>query len=308
MDSHKPLLRDTPLDDQLLVRYLLGLLPPHEADRFDEASVVDDEVAARLRSVEDDLVDAYARGTLAIDLRERFESHYLASPRRRERVAFAAALTRAVDEAPRPAAPASWRSRWMPALLPALAVAAALLVVASAGLLVESVRLGRSRLVAESDRAVLDQRAHDLERQNADLRAANADIAQQLERARTRPAAAAPDGKAIALVLVPQTRSLGAVPVLDLPEAEADRVGFELRLEASEFDRYRIGLRDPASNEVVWRSDWVGAKASVEGAAVRVAVPRSLLKSQHYTLDLTGRTGSDAAHVVGSYAFEVTGR
>jgi len=75
MDPHQPLLRDTPLDDQQLVRYLLGLLPPHEADRFDEASVVDDEVAARLRGVEDDLVDAYVRGTLAIDLRERFESH-----------------------------------------------------------------------------------------------------------------------------------------------------------------------------------------------------------------------------------------
>src|SRR3954447_17288262 len=221
MDPHQPLLRDTPLDDQQLVRYLLGLLPPHEADRFDEASVVDDAVAVRLRGVEDDLVDAYVRGTLAIDLRERFESHYLASPRRRERVAFAAAFARAVDERPRPAALPWWRPRWMPALLPVLAIAAALLLVASAGLLFESVRLGRGLSLAESDRAALDQRARDLEPQNADLRTANADIAQQLALARTPVAAAAQDVKAIALVLLPQTRSVGAVPVLDLPAAPA---------------------------------------------------------------------------------------
>jgi len=305
MDSHKPLLRDTPLDDQQLVRYLLGLVPPHEADLLDELSVVDDDVATRLRGVEDDLVDAYVRGTLAIDLRERFESHYLASPRRRERVAFAAAFARVVDEAPRPAAAASRRLRWMPALLPALAVAAALLLVASAGLLFESVRLGRGLSIAESNRATLERRARDLAQEIADLRAANADIAQQLARARTPVAAAAADTKAIALVLLPQTRSAGTIPVLNRPAASAERVGFELRLEANEFERYQAGLRDPTSNEVVWRSDWVAARTSADGASVRVAVPHALLKPQHYTLDLAGRTGSDAAHVVGSYAFEV---
>ena len=127
----------------------------------------------------------------------------------------------------------------------------------------------------------------------------------QLQRARTPVAPAAPDVKAIALVLLPQTRSAGAVPILELPAAPADRVRFELRLEAGEFDRYRVGLRDPTSNEVVWRSDWIGANASPDGASVHVAVPRLLLKAQHYTLDLAGRTGTDAAHVVGSYAFEV---
>ena len=308
MDSHKPLQRDTPLDDQHLVRYLLGLLPPHEADRFDELSVVDDVVAARLRSVEDDLVDAYVRGTLAIDLRERFESNYLASPRRRERVAFAAAFARAVDEVPQPAATPSPRLRWMPALLPALAVAAALLLVVSGGLLFESLRLGRGLSIAESDRAALDRRARDLAQQITDLRAANAEMTEQLARARTPVAAAVPDVRAIALVLLPQTRSAGTIPVLNRPAASADRVGFELRLEANEYERYQAGLRDPTSNEIVWRSDWVAARASAEGASVRVAVPHALLKPQHYTLDLAGRTGGDTAHVVGSYAFEVVPR
>jgi hypothetical protein len=195
----------------------------------------------------------------------------------------------------------------MPALLPTLAIAATLLLAVSAGLLLESVRLGRGLSVAETNRAELDRRARDLEAQNADLRAANAEIAQQLARART-PAVAAPDATAIALVLLPQTRSAAAMPTLELPPSRADRVGFELRLDVNEFKRYQAGLRDPASNAVIWRSDWIGAKASAEGASVAVAVPLRLLKPQHYTLDLAGRTAVDTAHVVGSYAFEVTRR
>ena len=45
-------------DDRQLIRYLLGLLPEDEAQRYDEQSIVDDDVAARLRQVENDLVDA----------------------------------------------------------------------------------------------------------------------------------------------------------------------------------------------------------------------------------------------------------
>jgi len=307
MESHKPLLRNAPLDDQQLIRYLLGLLSPRDADRFDEASIVDDDFAARLRGVEDDLVDAYVRGALADDLRQRFESHYLSSPRRRERVAFAATFARAVDEAVASAAAAPRRRRWMPVLLPALAVAAALLLVVSGGLLFESLRLGRGLTVAESDRAALDRRAQALERQNADLRAANADIVKQLERARAPVAAAAQGVPTIALVLLPQTRSIGAVPTLELPARGSD-VGVELRLESNEFARYQVGLRDPASNAVAWRSEWIAATESVEGPAVRVTVPSRLLKPQHYTLDLAGRAAGGATHVVGSYAFEAVPR
>jgi hypothetical protein len=56
--------RDTSLSpqsgrhDRQLVRYLLGLLPEKDTERFDEECVVDDDVAERLRVVEDDLVDA----------------------------------------------------------------------------------------------------------------------------------------------------------------------------------------------------------------------------------------------------------
>ena len=88
-----------PLRDDQLIRHLLGTLPEDEAQRVEEESIVDDEVAARLQVAEDDLVDAYARGTLSGDRLARFESFYLASPLRRDKVAFAKRFVAAVDSA-----------------------------------------------------------------------------------------------------------------------------------------------------------------------------------------------------------------
>jgi hypothetical protein len=103
------LLEDSGHDDQQLARYLLGLLPDEDAERLDEASIADDEVAAWLRVVEDGLVDAYASGNLAGELLERFESVYLSSPRRRQKVRLAARLLRTVDRAVAPADVSSHR-------------------------------------------------------------------------------------------------------------------------------------------------------------------------------------------------------
>src|SRR5262249_30972092 len=291
-----------------LVRYLLGQLSPDDADRIDELSVVDDDIAARLRVVEDDLVDAYVRGALAGDTLNRFESHYLSSPLRRERVTFATRFVAAVDGARRAAvaaAPArSVRPRWVSAL----SVAAAVLLVACGALLVQSVRLGRGLRDAERARVAIDQRTRDLERQIAELRAATQAVASEPERAREPSAAAPPaDAPRIALVLLPQTRAIGPVPTLAVPPGAA-RIGIELRLESNDYSRYQVGLRDPAANTTAWRSGWAAAKSSAAGASVVVAVPSELLKPQHYTLDLAGRGPDGGAEVVGSYTFEIVPR
>src|SRR5215831_8486181 len=81
-----------PYDDQLLARYLLGALPAEETERLDELSIVDEEVAARLSAIEYDLVDAYVRGETRGEDLARFESFYLSSAKRREKVGFARAL------------------------------------------------------------------------------------------------------------------------------------------------------------------------------------------------------------------------
>jgi hypothetical protein len=293
--------------DQQLVRYLLGLLSPDQTDRVDELSVVDDDIAARLRVVEDDLVDAYVRGALSGDTLARFESHYLSSPLRRERVRFARSFVSAVDRAA-PGAARTMRSRSIGSRWVAtLAAAAAVLLLACVGLVVQSVRLGRGLTVAETARTELDRRTRELEQQLADLRAANRNAAGELERMHASSPAAPQAAPRIALVLLPQTRSLGPVPALAVPPGAA-RIGFELRLESNDFPRYQVGLRDPSTNTVVWRSGWAAPRSSASAPAVVIALPSDLLKPQHYTFELAGRGADGHAEVVGSYTFEIVPR
>jgi hypothetical protein len=77
--------------------YLLGALHDDHAELTDGAVIADDDAALLLCLIEDDLVDAYARGRLRGDILERFESFYLTSPRRRAKACFAACFLRLVD-------------------------------------------------------------------------------------------------------------------------------------------------------------------------------------------------------------------
>jgi hypothetical protein len=76
-------------NDQTLTRYLLGALPAAEVERLDELSFTDDGFAEALDAAEKDLVDAYVQDELTGATLERFKSHYLASPLRRDKVKFA---------------------------------------------------------------------------------------------------------------------------------------------------------------------------------------------------------------------------
>jgi len=297
------------MNDQVLVRYLLGLLEPEDAERVDEASVVDDDIAARLRIVEQDLVDGYVRGTLAGDTLARFESHYLSSPRRRELVTLARRFVPAVDRAATPpAAAAPRRSSYSSLLRPLiLAVAAALLVVASGALLFQTVRLTRELRVAQTERVMLDRRARELEQQLADLRATGTTGIKEPERMPQRTATATRQAPAIALLLLPQTRSLGPIPTLSVPAGAVD-VGLELRLDSIDFPRYQVALRDPADHSIVWRSDWIAPPASVVEPSLRIALPAGVLKPQHYSLDLSGQRPGGGPEVVGGYALEIVPR
>jgi hypothetical protein len=287
-------------EDRRLIRYVLGLLPDEDAERLDEQSIVDDEFAARLRSVEDDLVDAYVRGALEGELLERFESFYLASPRRREKVAFARQFVGAVDRLPSsaaasaacPSGPVS-RRRWFISL-----ASAAALLLACGILFLQDVRLRRVLLDTQHDGEVLDQRGRDLARQLGEQRVANDAMRKEIERLHT--------AQPLALVLRPQTRAAAPVSDVAVPPG-LDVVTFELDLEAGDFSQYQVALKDPATNRTLWRSG-ILTSASRRTPAVAVAIPANLLKPQHYSLELSGRTPGAAFTVVGSYAFQMEAR
>src|SRR5579862_9015279 len=83
--------------DAALLRYLLGALPVDEAEPLEEASIVDEDLAARLNAMECDLVDSYVRGELEGANLAKFQSWYLSSPLRAQKVKAAKAIMLIID-------------------------------------------------------------------------------------------------------------------------------------------------------------------------------------------------------------------
>jgi hypothetical protein len=196
-----------PGDAQTLTRYLLGSLPTAEAERLDELSVTDDEVAEALKSVEKDLIDAYVQDELDEAARAQFKTYYLASATRSERVAFAQAFHARAEksltlqatkaraeasagarrEAATEAAPGR-KGRGMfsarrglnvsrPAWQWGAAFAALVLLIAAGWLTFDNVRQRQSLAQAEARRDAPEQRAQELQNESASQRAPSAQLA-----------------------------------------------------------------------------------------------------------------------------------
>lgn len=289
--------RDAARDDEL-IRYLLGELPEDDVERLDEQSVMDDEFAARLRFVEDDLVDAYTRGELTAERTRRFEAFYLASPRRREKVAFARRLLRAVEQdagRSRAVDSGSAKSRWIP-----WALAAAVALCLAAGALVQQARVQADLTDARQRLDAADRRLAVMSSDLAAERRSAAATKQSLAQAQVVPPLVA-----VTLLLTPQTRGTAAVPVV-VVAAASHAVPLALRVDDGSGAPFEAELRDPGSNHIVWRSALLAADRGAPATLVTVALPAELLKSQHYVIDLYARQrGRD---FVDSYTFEAVRR
>ena len=270
--------------DDELVRYLLGQLPEEARERLDEASIADDDIAARLDALETNLVDSYVRGELSGATLERFESYYLSSPRRRENVRQAAVFLGAIDRSVRP-------TRW--SVLAPFAAAAALAIAVGGAYVFQA---GRPR----SQVAQVTSGSEAVAPRPSEAPAASSAASTASPDGRQAPAPA----RIVAVALPPPTRSVAAIPILTVPVG-ADRVRFELQLEAHDFPSYRVGLQDPVTRQILWRSDWTVPRGSANQVSVSVLVPAKLLAERHYSLELTGRDAGGRAEVIGIYTVRV---
>ncbi len=193
-------------DDNLLRSYLLGALPEAETETCDELSFTDDAFVTRLQAVEDDLIDSYLQNELSGNERAQFQTYYLASPRRQEKVKFAQSLQSFAKHhvlAPAPAPAASFAPAepvrqvaretisWWDSLrnlftLPNLtmqwgmAAAALLLLLAGGWLFTETQRLRGQMDAAQTEQATLQQRERELQSQLEQQRTTNTKTVEQL--------------------------------------------------------------------------------------------------------------------------------
>src|SRR5882724_9278922 len=94
----------TPEVQERIRRYLLGQLSDGAREEIEQDLLANEDLFQELLVSEDEIIDEYLGGKLSADERANFETHFLATPERREKLKFGRAfdrfLTSQVSEAP----------------------------------------------------------------------------------------------------------------------------------------------------------------------------------------------------------------
>jgi hypothetical protein len=320
--------------NQVITQYLLGTLPEIETERLDELSVASEEFAESLSATENDLIDSYLQGELSGTMLAQFESHYLASPVRRERLEFAEAFqvfarNQTVFDDSSISAPADLGKKrkggWLstlsifggqyPALQWGLATAAVVVIAAGAFLLVQNARLRQQMSLEQAHRDELQQREMQLQKELDQQRARNTAIEQELAQVRQERARFEEELKnsgklpisetAIAsFVLTPQMRGVGQAQSVSI-SVNTSRVTMRLNLEPNDYGTFAVALIDQSNHQVLWRSGKLKAIPKGEDRAINVSFPADLLKSQGYALQVSGISARGDSEALSDYPFKV---
>jgi hypothetical protein len=299
------------LNEQLIADYLLGNLSESEADRLDQLSVTDDEFAELLEAVESELVDAYIRGELPDKRRARFESHYLSSATRYEKVAVARTLLRRADNAESSAQVSEWlRPRFAsPRIYQWGAIAAALVMFALAGyLLLTNIQLKNQIAQMKEEHAALKKREGQLQKDISQQRSLDRQKEMELKETREKlqelekqlAENISSPVKQFAFMLSPQQREIATTPDIKIP-APSESLIVTLQLESDDFPMYKTVLKKSATDEILWQSN---AEKSVNKTIV-VKFPAKILKSDDYILEVFGISKNSRKEVISGYPFHV---
>lgn len=291
----------------LMTRYLLGELSEREQADLETRYFEDPRVFDQLADVENVLIDDYVRGRLAAATRQRFESHFMAHPQRRERVRFAEALIRTVDGATPALEPhgrndgwasasissagASWFDGFRPPSF-AMAFATALtLVVVGTWLLSNSRRA--SEEIAVRPAAEEGRRAGE----PAPLPPPGEVRPSPTPPPEAKPALPTPvrpvlATASLALVVGPGERSAepNQLPTLTIPPG-TEQIRFALTLREHDYARYRVMVRAIGGAEVLRQGDLLPATLGAQ-PAFSITAPAVRFEARDYLLTLQGATGS----------------
>ena len=323
-------------------RFLLGDTSEAERERLEAEIFSDENAFEEMLAAEDDLIDAYVRGELSESERQEFEKRFLTSAEARERVHFARAF--AAGTGPRPVSPqpvitpvpapgffASIFGR--PAFQFALATIAVVALAGFSWLLVERSRMNQELNALRAERALLTQKAEELQRTADTERARNAETLAQLNDLQRRINENQPpkDVQTGTPGEGPEKRDVDLNEVLandrgNNPPAE-DSVVFDLtagstrggsgntfevarnatsiRLRVavatvSLQQNYRASIETPEGQQV-WRSN----SFKIEGTTTLLTVPAKNLRAGDYLLFLNGEQPNGSLEQAASYSFRI---
>lgn len=316
--------KNDPVPESELMQYLLGSLPAEKREHFDELSVADDEIAERLCAVENDLVDAYVAGELHGDALSQFESHYLCTPYRRDKVEMARLLTKAGgrpeantktkssilpmrargemaqnlrDPYPRYAAAMNWRWASVAAII--------LLSISTAWLGFSNFRLHNQDRSTRAANGELQERLSQLQSR---LDTERGSKAQKSSPTGANDTGARSFDSTTALVgsifLLPQRRGAEEIPTASV-SGKTGLILLQLQLESDDFPGYKIEVRSLANNRTVWRGDAVKSERSGQGPTLSVLLPSESVNSNNYIAEVSGISRKGRAELVSGYVFKI---
>lgn len=285
---------------QITTRYLLGELSEQEQAALEQRYLSDPQVFNQVLQVESELVDAYARGQLSTEMRERFENSYLKHPARRERVEFARALTTRIDErqasvtrAERSAVHISWKQRLLaifggsrPALRFATALTIVLIALAGIWIFVNSRQRQREAAQIQTPRENQERQEQTASQQSAPTPQLPPETSQPSPAPITN---AAPPTVSLALT-VGGVRSAdgGATQTLVIPH-DTSQAQILLNLKDDTYPRYRVSLRQIGGPEIFTQTN-IRPRSTKAGARFVFKVPAVRFTSGDYALTLSGIT------------------
>jgi hypothetical protein len=291
--------------------FLLGM-SDEDAERCIEEGILDGSVDPdHLRMAEDELIDDYHFGKLSEDEQRSFDSHFLSSPERRAKQAFARSLTdyansRAVWEkasGQQSSRKAFWSLGWR---TPAIAAIAATLVLAillgfqEARLRHKVQEAQNSRSEADRLRSALSEENHRLPHQALP---ANANPSTGTAKGTATGSSEASGTQSAALDLAPGlTRGVQRQVMLRLSD-RAFVVWINLELPSALSGKVREELIG-ADGERIWMQEFTAIAASSMSKST-IALPVSLLAPGDYQIKVEQQNSSGVFEKVGTYAFHV---
>lgn len=304
------------IEDEIVIRrYLMGEISQEELCLIEERLLTDRRYFNTLLRIEEDLIDQYAEGETDERERERFESHFLNAPERRERVEFARVLSRYIStEKIRERSKATTSNRrkpvWQGRLIQAFSISAALLLVASTlWLLIETSRL---RAQMEQQHSEFGQREEELKRQADEQLSRNQEMARQIDRnqveiarmeqeiARLQGGDRSESDMASLALIAGLSRDQDRIAVANLSPATKS-LRLELETDGESYRSYRVGVQT-AEGQTIWSRDSLRARR--DGKSVIITLPAALLTRSDYVVALDGRRAGGYERI-STYHFRV---
>lgn len=324
---------DSRFTEEKLYEFLLGETSEEESKLIERSYLEDSAVFDQLLEAEEELIFDAARGDLSPVRQERCEKHFLNSPQRRERLAFASELVGALargkldrerrEESEKNAAGDRW---WLSLLSPLRSrlglrfAGAALLVMAliAAGLLFDRQRTRRELSRAQAERARLESGSDALRSQLAQEQSRSDELSRQLGEAHIQQRALSEQISrlsrressifAVALPLASlRFRGAPATRLVIPKSALLVRLVFSLGGK-KRFDIYRVTLTlDGDETNALFSAHLPASALGPGGKTIRAEIPASVLHKNVYRVTLFGLT-AQRAEELSRYSLPVSGR